>query len=350
MNKKTKDSIKKEIWLKVKNFFVGILTGLSDIVPGFSGGTLINITGYISKIVDAWKYFLTFQLKKPKWWLNFAFGAIFVSGWATGFLWISKYIAYFLDGDFKHNSFWNHFDDIPMSITWFFAFFVFGSVFTFNKIEKIKILVFKNGFNFKELFNKKNIVSVSLIIAGFIALIIIGLIIVIHKHGIPEQSQAHDHNHGLTGKEYTKLLIAGFASSFSLLLPGISGSMILLLLGIYNLFFGVVVKDPFDYLGGIIVYGAAAVLSIMVILTFLEKISKEQSRLMRLFSLGMLGASWIVILLVFRGSLLPTTFLSWILTIWLASLGLIFNYLIFLYFKNLQHKKRKKEEHHEFKI
>ncbi len=351
MEKKTKNLIIKEIWLKIKNFFVGMITGLSDIVPGFSGGTLINITGYISKIVNSWKQLLEFRLRSLKWWLNFAFGMVFVAGWAAGFLGISKYVAYFLDGEFKNNEFWQHFNDIPMSITWLFASFVFGSVFTFNKIENIKILKFNNNkYSHRELFSKQNFLSVSLILAGFLALMAIGLTIVIHKHGIPEQNHAHKYNRALTEKDYLKLLLAGFLSSFSLLLPGVSGSMILLLLGVYNLFFGVIVKNPFEHLGGIIVYGVAAVISIMIILTFLEKISTEHSRLMRLFSLGMLGASWIVILIVFRGSLIPSTILSWLLTMWFVVLGLLFNYLIFIYFKSLKNKQKYiKKESYELK-
>ncbi len=345
MNPKNKTLLIRELWLKLKNFFVGIITGLSDIVPGFSGGTLINITGYISKIIDGWKHFVSFRIHTLKWWLNFAFGAVFVFGWAIGFLFISRYIAFFLDGEFKENRFWSHFTDIPVSITWFFAAFVLGSVFTFNKIEKIKILKFDNPtnkFNWKEFFSKKNLVSFSLIVAGFTSLITIGLIIVFHKHGLPDQAKHHNSNFTqISTENYFKLLVAGFLSSFSLLLPGISGSMILLLLGIWSLFFGHITKHPLDYLGGIVVYGAAAVLSVALILTFLEKISPANSRLLRIFSLGMLGASWIVILLVYKGSLLPSTALSWGLTIIFISIGFLFNYLIYKYFKMIQKGKHR---------
>ncbi len=338
--------VRAEIWKKVKNIFVGIITGLSDIVPGFSGGTLINVTGYMSKIIESWHIFIKFKIHSWRWWVNFLFGFFFVIGWAIGFFELSSYIAYFLDGDYKNNAFWSKFNGIPIVITWFFAFFVLTSVYSFSKIENIKILNYDGEKrNFKSAFNKKTFKNFTPILVGFSVLLSIGIYLVVVKHGLPEPTKHKGTASGdyvVSNLDYMKLCFAGFLSSFSLMLPGLSGSMILLLFGMYNNFFGHMIAHKWHYLGPLSLYMVSAVIGVILILTLFDKSNNKYSNIMRLFSLGMLLASWIVILMVTPFDLNPTGAGTWALTFLFIFIAGSFNYYIYYYYKRTSNKNKQK--------
>jgi len=187
----------------IKIFFKGILMGAADIVPGISGGTIALVTEiyerFILSIYGIFSLLILF-LKAPfsrnnrKFFIEdfkskiseIKFLTILVFGIALSFLVLSRFILNAL-----------HF--FPAYIYSFFFGLIFASA----------------GIIFKSQKNKKNIFLFGS--AGFIlAFIITGFENLGASHSLPI------------------IMVSGFIASCAMLLPGISGSFMLLMMGQYK--------------------------------------------------------------------------------------------------------------------
>ncbi len=195
--------------------------GFCDIIPGISGGTIALITGIYERFMAALKnlnilwiipFLFYFKNKKnkaifkkeffrmdPFFLITLAFGIFFA------ILIGSKIIPYFLD-----------------NYTAYIYCFFFGLIFTSSIY-----LIFKNKFNFKSLF---------FLMFG----ILIGFLIT----GINELQ---------TNNNLYILFIAGFFAVFAMLLPGVSGSFLLLIFGQYNYMLNAL-NNFLDYLIDIFIF------------------------------------------------------------------------------------------------
>ncbi|ESP94894.1 MULTISPECIES: DUF368 domain-containing protein [Pseudoalteromonas] len=188
---KVADSKRDYIWL----FFKGAGMGAADVVPGVSGGTIAFITGIYARLLAAIKNVnvaaLQMVLKgkiKDAWahvdgnFLLAVFGGLFTSA-----LSLAKIITYLLD---------NH-----QQLVWsfFFGLIIASFVYIAKQVERWQL---------------KHIASC--VVGALIALVITSL--------SPAEAQAQPWFY----------FVAGSIAICAMILPGISGSFILLLLGMYG--------------------------------------------------------------------------------------------------------------------
>ncbi len=185
---------------KLKDYLLlyskGLAMGAADVVPGVSGGTIAFISGIYQTLLDSIKSFdgralrLLFQFKLTELWahVNGTFLLVLLAGIGTSILSLSKLILYLLKNE-------------PIVIWSFF----------FGLIIASTVLVFK------EVKNKSLImVWVSAIIGALIAFLI--------TRATPAE----------TPEAYWFIFISGAIAICAMILPGISGSFILVLMVKYE--------------------------------------------------------------------------------------------------------------------
>tara|TARA_B100001778_G_scaffold18712_1_gene14043 strand:+ start:2289 stop:3155 length:867 start_codon:yes stop_codon:yes gene_type:complete len=176
-------------------FLKGMAMGVSDLIPGISGGTVALLLGIYKNLINSLNsfnketlfYFLTLNYNKLSNQLNFKFLIPVFIGIITSILLFSKIISFLII---------NH--KILL-----FSFF-FGLIF----FSSLKII-----FDFKP----KSIKSNLIIILGFSFGFFISLINPIN-----------------TSDSFLSIFLSGFVAISAMLLPGISGSYILLMIGKYE--------------------------------------------------------------------------------------------------------------------
>lgn len=181
----------------VRIYLTGAVMGGADIVPGVSGGTMAFILGVYEELIESIKSFtsteaiamgFTFQIKKAFQTLPWPFLFTLGLGILTAFAVLSSPIHWLLENQ-------------PVLIWAFFFGLVAASVFTvFNRVRKWTP------------------VRMGAMLAGAIA----GWVVV----GLPLLQNPPD--------SYIYLVFCGAAAICAMILPGISGSFILLLLGKYE--------------------------------------------------------------------------------------------------------------------
>ncbi|MCD6448919.1 MAG: DUF368 domain-containing protein [Thermotogaceae bacterium] len=166
----------------MKDIVLGFVMGIANLLPGISGGTIMFISGKYESIVDAVWELITLKIKKEDFWflMRIALGVV------AAFLGLSKLIDYL----FIH---------FPVQTVSFFAGLIIGGLFYLYR---------EISFNFKA--------SLS-IAAGALLMVLIMLA-----------------NGGNFPPNYFNLFIGGAVAGATMILPGISGSSMLVLLGLYD--------------------------------------------------------------------------------------------------------------------
>ncbi len=169
-------------------FIVGIIMGVANIIPGVSGGTIAIGLGIFDKLINAINNFL----KKPKEHLPFliplGIGMVF------GILAFSGIISFGLE----YYSF---------ATNMFFVGLVVSSIPLILKGAKEK--------NFKP----------NYYIFSLIGFLLVFMLTFLENSGVESTS---------TGGGYVKLLVSGAIASSAMVIPGISGSFMMILLGVYD--------------------------------------------------------------------------------------------------------------------
>ena len=190
----------------IKLFFVGIILGVANIIPGVSGGTLAvvfniydRIIGLISlnikKIFSEWKFILPIGL-----------------GMVAGIIGFSKVITFL-------------FENYPMQTNLFFVGIIAGS---------IPLVLRKINSSIQETQVKKNKKPyVSTVISFLVALAI--MIVMAFFKDISGSSIIYTE---LSVKLFFILMISGAVGAVAMIIPGISGSFLMLALGTYATIIG----------------------------------------------------------------------------------------------------------------
>ncbi|WP_424632506.1 DUF368 domain-containing protein [Borreliella lusitaniae] len=185
-------------------YIKGILLGIANIIPGVSGGTLALILRIYYKIINSISEIL--KLTKIK--KNLKFLAILATGMLTSILLTAKiFKAYAFDNGI-----------IEALLIVFFIGLTFGNM-----------LTLKTEISIKEINSNTKILKHLLF---FIGIAIIVLFLIIKESNIQLQSAIPKDKNSI--KYYLLLVFAGTISGASMILPGISGSGVLLLLGFYK--------------------------------------------------------------------------------------------------------------------
>lgn len=176
----------------VKNALCGAVIGISNVIPGVSGGTMAVVLNIYDELLDA------ISIKRLK--KNLFFLITVIIGLVLGVLLFSKAIGWL-------------FDNYPVQTNCFFAGLIVGSIpLIYGKATATRKLRPVNVIPF---------------------LVAIGLMIVLFIFGSDE---------GMDGNAMTSydvggfflLVFAGAVSAFAMIVPGISGSMIMVIIGTYR--------------------------------------------------------------------------------------------------------------------
>ncbi|WNZ73875.1 DUF368 domain-containing protein [Borreliella garinii] len=184
-------------------YIKGILLGIANIIPGASGGTLALILKIYYKIINSISEILKLtEIKK-----NLMFLTILATGMLTSILLAAKiFKAYAFDNGI-----------IEALLIAFFIGLTFGSMLTLK--PEIS----------KETNSNKKILKHLLFLIG---MAIIVLFLIIKESNIQLQSTIPKDKNSI--KYYLLLISSGAISGASMILPGISGSAVLLLFGFYK--------------------------------------------------------------------------------------------------------------------
>jgi putative membrane protein len=206
--------------MKWSNIFRGMLMGITDLVPGVSGGTIALVLGIYHELIAAINGILSRQWKKNIWFLIPLGIGILIS------LFIFSRLIEWLVNDY------------PQLTFFFFLGLVVGVIpFLMIKID------FKKSFKYNHY-----------MLLGF-ATIVVAITTFIREEGIGEVMS------NLSTFDYLFLFIAGWLASSAMILPGISGSFILLLLGVLPTMYSALKNFSFDI---IFVVGLGVVVGLIV--------------------------------------------------------------------------------------
>ena len=173
------------------DFGKGVLIGAGCILPGISSGVLCVIFGIYEKLLDSLLNFFK-DLRK-----NFTFLFPIVLGAVVGIIIFSKLLKFLL---YKYQ----------LQTKSVFIGLILGGV----------ILLFKE-------INKKDKLNIANISCFLIALVI-GISMVLLEHKINIQN--------IQNVGYIYLILCGFLMSIGVVVPGVSNTIILMLLGVYSLY------------------------------------------------------------------------------------------------------------------
>lgn len=223
-------------YFSIKNYLIiivkGMLMGIADLVPGISGGTIALITGIYKDLITALNN-LTFKNIKFNFLKNskknkFDILAFLAVGISVSILLFSNIILFLLD---------NYINEVS---SFFFGLIISSVFILLNKIKGIKI-------------------------SDILILVLSALI-------ISQVLKLNSINQEIT---FAYIFICGFICSCAMILPGISGSYILLILGAYhfilkklNTLFD---SDSYLYISSFIFGGAVGIITFSRIIKWLFK-------------------------------------------------------------------------------
>ncbi len=169
-------------------FLKGIIMGIANIIPGVSGGTIAVGLGIFDKLINSINNFFKEPKKQLPFLIPLGLGMVF------GILAFSGIISFGLT-------------NYSFATNMFFVGLVISSVPLIYTGAKEK--------NFKPIFY----------IYAIIGFLIVVLLAQLEKQGIDSTTSSVG---------YIKLLVAGAVASSAMVIPGISGSFMMILLGVYN--------------------------------------------------------------------------------------------------------------------
>lgn len=179
-----------------RNLYRGFFMGISDLIPGVSGGTIAFILGIYDELLASISGFFSRDWKK-----NIGFLLPLAIGMGLTLLLFSRVIEYLLKNYHAQTQF-------------FFLGLVIGVLPFIAKQANVK-----TNFN----------------IGHFLLILVVGAALASLAFISPQESAPIT---TLTSSNAIGLFLAGWAGSMAMLLPGISGSFILLLLGVYSTVIG----------------------------------------------------------------------------------------------------------------
>ncbi len=245
------------IMLMIKGFFMGI----ANVIPGVSGGTIAIILGIYEQFISAISN-ITTNLKK-----NLKFLIPIVIGMGISIVTMSKVVGY-------------SYDNFPLPTLLFFVGLVFGGIPMLLKNVKGKRESKELG---------------SYIIALITFLIVIFMACYKFLFGVGGEVSLTNIN--LFG--YIILFMVGIVAAATMVIPGISGSLVLMIIGYYYPIINTInslFKDNFVHNAIVLfVFGVGVIIGILLISKLLEMLFKKYSTKTYFGVLGFVFASIIAI-------------------------------------------------------
>ncbi|WP_084538428.1 undecaprenyl phosphate translocase family protein [Borrelia persica] len=276
-----------EIYIK------GILIGSASIIPGISGGTLALILGIYYNII----YSSTSLIKLKRVKENIIFLGKLSLGILTSTIILAKIFKnYILDNSIKE-----------MYLNIFFIGLLTGSIFTLKK-----------GINTNLQFNKnKNINKYLLFLIGFLTIL---FFLVLKNYNVSLNLTT---NQNKTSIQYYLLLASsGIIGGAAMILPGISGSLILLSLGTYREIINIIAQINII---PCIIFGIFTIIGIGITILIIKKTIEKNLINFLYLSMGLISGTIIQMIFIttkLQVKLSPTIYA---LSITLLGIGIYIN-------------------------
>lgn len=229
----------------ILNFIRGFCMALADSVPGVSGGTIAFILGFYDDFVNALNnIILNNKIDRIN---ALKFLSKIVSGWIVGFILSVLFIT-------------NIFEKNIYEISCLFLGFIISSI---PLIIKSEMKTLSN--------NKRNIIFL------IIGIIIVGAMTYFNPVTNGGQSFSIKYEN-LNPLFIAYIFTSGMIAISAMVLPGISGSTILLIFGLYAPILNAVkqiLKLNFEYLPGILIFGFGVLLGILLTVRIVRHLLKN---------------------------------------------------------------------------
>lgn len=269
--------------IKWVNTIKGFLMGICELIPGVSSGTMALLLGIYDQFLGAISRIVSKHYKKA-----ILFLIPLVIGMGIAILSMSSLIDYLLR---------NH----MMPTHWFFIGLIAGVIPMMFRIS-----------NYKVEFRAPHYILIVIAIAG---LLLMGM-----SRGTEETVQ----NVTITVPLLIKLFFSGMLASATMLLPGISGSLVLLILGSYSIIIyslSELTSFNLEVLPIVIAAGAGILAGLLIASRIIQYLLRHYTYLTYALILGLVTGS---VFVIYPG--LPEAGNSWVITITAAISGFIISW------------------------
>jgi putative membrane protein len=182
---------------EIRLFLIGAAMGVANIIPGVSGGTIAVVFGIYEDLMEALGNFLT---DKSKRWHYIKFLAVLFGGALISIISLARLLS------------WS-FENYPLPTVYFFLGLIIGSIpVVIKSHEDMKL----------------SPTRISGFLVGLIAVIILALL----QQGSGEEGSGAALG-SLSIGDYIYFVFSGAIAASAMIIPGVSGSFILILLGVY---------------------------------------------------------------------------------------------------------------------
>ncbi|MDO5376106.1 MAG: DUF368 domain-containing protein [Staphylococcus rostri] len=272
---------------KLSNIPRGFAMGISDLIPGVSGGTIALLLGIYDDFIASVSGVFSKHFKKS---IAFLLPIVIGMGLAIGSL--SSVINYLLA---EH----------PMPTMFFFFGLILGIIPFLVRISKIK-----------QTYTAKHWI---ILVVAIALLAVMAFFKGDTTHGAPSHID-------LSAPMLIKYFIAGICASSAMLLPGISGSFVLLLFGVYSTVtysISELVRFNFQALPVLILVGSGILVGFLVASKLITYLLQHYTYMTYAAILGLVIGS---LFSVFPG--LPTTGVIWLVSAVSLVLGFVISYVL----------------------
>ena len=182
----------------IRLFIVGAVMGIANIIPGVSGGTIAVVFGIYEELMNALSNFIKDKEKRISY---IIFLVIVFAGALLSILSLSKALGW-------------AFDNYELMTVYFFMGLILGSIPVVIKThDEMRI----------------NPARISSAIIGLLIVVLLA----IYQHGNTTHSQSFNYTQ-YNAWDYLYFAFCGMIAASAMIIPGLSGSFILLLLGVYR--------------------------------------------------------------------------------------------------------------------
>lgn len=283
----------------------GMIIGIANIIPGVSGGTMAFILGIYHQLTEAIGYFLIRPEKRKEYFLflvNLGIGVVF------GLLLFAKLISFLLGVNLPENS------PTPFTYIPTFGFFlglIIGSIPVLFKLQTD---------------TKCNVQRIILAILGVLLLIGVASLREPDSNAANQSTLIKDFGlfklMSIPTSRMIWLFIVGILAAFTMVVPGISGSALLVALGEYGPILNYIDERSIIPIG---IIGGGVVVGIILATLLMAKLLEHRPGPTFYFIMGLIVASCGQILLQMASVQVPIT--SWLISIPTTALGI---YVAFL--------------------
>lgn len=282
------DSHKKKI---VERSIYGILMGISDGVPGYSGGTTLSLVNFFESLVDKIKgIFYPFNVKKA--WRNIVWLLPFIIFWIVSLLAFSVFSNFMASGKILGKQLMSY--NLSIVLIFMFFFFSLFSIPLFYKSNKVEMFTFEN----KHLkVNKNNKFNLLFFLIGFLLILAIGIVVFFASGGVDFNGSSDIKKISYSAANLLMIPISMFTAGFAMLIPGISGSMVLYLFNTYDDIFWTILQNPIANIGYVFICAIMAILGLLSSILITSWLLKKWKEHYYAFCFGMVCSSPITILL-----------------------------------------------------